>query len=260
MRQRHLGVTATPLSSGTPGKALLVLHDITGLRRVEKTRKEFVANVSHELRTPLTSIKAAVDTLQEGAMGDPQAAAAFLTRINSEVDRMAALISDLLELSRLESGQVLPNMAPTALASLVEEVVERLADKARAKYLAVKLDIPSDLPQVIADCDMVSQVVYNLLDNAIRFTPSGGQVSVTASRRDGAIAVAIEDTGIGIASEHLPRVFERFYKVDKSRSGGGTGLGLAIARHIVRTHGGEIWVESEEGRGSTFIFTIPLAP
>ncbi len=256
----YLAVVATPMPapSGSPGEVLLVLHDVTDVRRTERTRKEFVANVSHELRAPLTSIKAAVNTLQDGAIEDPVAAGAFLRRIDSEVDRMALLVSDLLDLSRIESGQVSPQLVPVDVGQLVSESVERLTSRAQEKRLRVVTEIGDGLSHALADRNMVAQVLSNLLDNAIKFTGPGGQVTVVACVEDKRVAISVADTGIGIPREHTDRIFERFYKVEKSRAGGGTGLGLAIAKHIVRAHGGEIWVESEEGHGSTFTFTLNM--
>ncbi|MBI2853570.1 MAG: HAMP domain-containing protein [Chloroflexi bacterium] len=257
--RRYLAVTATPMASNAANRILLVLHDITGMRRLEKTRREFVANVSHELRTPLTSIKAAVDTLEEGALEDHDASRDFLRRINSEVDRMARLVADLLELSRLESGQVAPSPSIVPVDTLVAEAVQRLSSKAEAKQLMISMQISSELPAVFADKDMVLQVLSNLLDNAIKFSAPGGRITATAQPAGDKLALTVSDMGAGIASEHLPHIFERFYKVEKSRAGGGTGLGLAIAKHIVMAHGGEIAVQSEEGHGSSFTFTLPIA-
>ncbi|MBI2857041.1 MAG: HAMP domain-containing protein [Chloroflexi bacterium] len=255
--QRSLEVTATPMSGQDVPGMLIVFHDVTGLRKMEKTRREFVANVSHELRTPLSSIKAAVETLQDGALDDPQAALTFLSRLGADVDRMAALVSDLLELSRLESGQVSPELARVELGPLVNEVLERLLPVVDGKELRVTVDLPVGLSPVLADREMMRQVVSNLLGNAVKFTPAGGSIAVTAAAAGPRVAVTVADTGIGIAPEHMARIFERFFKVDRSRSGVGSGLGLSIARHIVQLHGGEILVSSEEGRGSSFTFTVP---
>lgn len=261
MRQRrhNLAATATPMNSSEGSGALMVLHDISDLRRLEKTRREFVANVSHELRTPLTSIRAAVDTLVEGAISDPAAAPVFLRRIDSEVERMSRLVSDLLELSRLESGQVSPVLSPVHLDILAGEAVQRLSSKAGEKRLRVSVQVPSALLPVMADKDMVLQVLSNLLDNAIKFSPHGRTIAIFADQRQGKVAMTVTDEGPGIPAEHVPHIFERFYKVDSSRAQGGTGLGLAIARHIVLAHGGDISVSSEEGRGSSFTFLLPSA-
>ncbi|MBI2858055.1 MAG: HAMP domain-containing protein [Chloroflexi bacterium] len=256
--RRYLAVTATPIASEAAGAALLVLHDITDLRRVERTRREFVANVSHELRTPLTSIRAAVDTLEEGALEDRAATGLFLKRISSEVERMSRLVADLLELSRLESGQVSPVLSPVHLNALAVEAAQRLFPMAEAKQVTLSTHISPDTPPVPADRERMLQVLSNLLDNAIKFTPSGGNVTLFAKRHEDTVVLTVADTGIGIPAEHLPHIFERFYKVEKSRSSGGTGLGLAIARHIVLAHGGQIFAESEEGRGSSFTFTLPF--
>lgn len=172
---------------------------------------------------------------------------------------MTRLVADLLELSRLESGQVTPRLLATDLAALGQEAVDSLLSRAEAKVLRVTLDIPSGLPPVLADGDMLRQVLANLLDNAIKFTPSGGGVTLSARERGSQVAVTVADTGIGIAPQHLPHIFERFYKGDQPRTGPSTGLGLAIVKHIVQAHGGEIGVESEEGRGSSFTFTLRAA-
>jgi len=208
----------------------------------------------------LTSIRAAVDTLEDGALDDRAAAAVFLSRINSEVERMAQLVSDLLELSRMESGQVSPVISPVHLHVLAIEAAQRLSGKAGEKGLNVCLRVPSGLPAAMADREMVLQVLSNLLDNAIKFSPHGGTITVAADQCQGKVAMTVTDEGPGIPAEHVPHIFERFYKVDSSRAQGGTGLGLAIARHIVLAHGGDISVSSEEGRGSSFTFLLPSAP
>lgn len=254
-----LGCAALPVLGPTPGRVLLVIHDLTETRRVERTRREFVANVSHELRTPLTTIKASVDTLLEGALTDPQAAPVFLRRIDGEVDRMALLVSDLLELSRLESGQVTPRLAAVPVRPLVDETLDRLRGRAAQLHLALTNSVPAGI-SVPADPDMLRQVFTNLLDNAVKYSTEAGSVTVSAEVVGRYLRIAVADTGQGIPPQHLPHVFERFYKVERARREGGTGLGLAIVKHIVQAHGGEVAVESTEGAGSTFRFTVPLAP
>lgn len=258
--RRYLSITAAPMPGTTnvARRVVLVIHDVSDIRRTEKTRKEFVANVSHELRTPLASIKAAVGTLDDGALNDKEAARVFLKRIDSEVDRMNLLVSDLLDLSRLESGQVAPKREPVDLSHLVAETIERLRTRAETKGVRLKADVSESLPVVQADRNMIAQVLSNLLDNALKFTDRGGSVNVDAATPGSRVVVSVSDTGSGIAAEHLPRIFERFYKVDRARTKGGTGLGLAIAKHVVIAHGGEIWVDSIEGQGSTFYFSLPL--
>ena len=241
--------------------ALLVLHDITRLRQLEQVRKEFVANVSHEIKTPLASIKAFTQTLRAGANDDPANREEFLEIIEKDVDRLTRLVDDLLELASIESGRRAPNFEPLALAPTARGVAASLAPLADRKRVHVDIRIPEDLPPVRADKGQLRQVLTNLLDNAIKFNKDEGRVTVTASAERHIVTVAVQDTGSGIPAENLPRLFERFYRVDKARSRelGGTGLGLAIVKHIVDAHGGLMSVESAPDRGSTFRFTLPAA-
>ena len=262
-QQKYVAVTVSPVvyeddEAGDAASVLLVFYDLTEMRRVERSRREFVANVSHELRTPLTTMKAAVDTLQDGALEDRAVAIGFLKRINSEVDRMTDLVADLLELSRLESGHVVPHRTPLDLALLIQEAVERFAMPAAQNEVTLRHLVSDAAPQVSADADMLRQVLSNLLDNAIKYTAPSGSVEVSARTANGNAVVTVADTGQGIPREHMPHVFERFYKVERARREGGTGLGLAIVKHIVQAHGGDVFVESQEGAGSTFVFTLPL--
>jgi two-component system phosphate regulon sensor histidine kinase PhoR len=258
-QRAYLSVTAMPLENPGAEGVLLVLHDLSEARRVNTMRREFVANVSHELRTPLAAIKATADTLDGGALDDPAAARQFLARIQREVDRMGRLVQELLELSRLESGQEKLNLEPASIQAAVDEAVERHRGQAEAAGVALNVGLPDSLPLVLTDGERLQQVLSNLLDNALKFTPRGGSVTVSTSQEPGKVWVSVSDTGAGIPDEHLPHVFERFYKVDRSRSGEGVGLGLAIARHIVHAHGGDIRVSSREGEGSTFSFSLPRA-
>lgn len=245
-----------------PAGALLVLHDITRFRRLERMRTEFVANVSHELRTPLTSIRGFTETLLEEDL-DPDTRRQFLETIRREAGRLSDLIEDLLDLSRIESGQMSFRPGPVAVATLVADVIDRHRRRAEAAGLALEADVPDSLPSVWGDRNRLTQVLHNLIDNAIRYTPGGGRVTVRAEAgSDGYVTVSVADTGPGIPREHLPRLFERFYRVDRarSRSSGGTGLGLSIVKHIVELHGGTVSVTSELGKGSTFRFTVPTAP
>ena len=252
-------VIATPLSLQGNESVLLVLHDLTQMRRVETTRREFVANVSHELRTPLAAIRASAETLQDGALEEPEAARQFLGRIYHNAERMSALVQDLLDLSRLESGEVNLNLSPVDVRRTIAEVVENYEEQARAKGVVLSAVIGEDGVEATADEGRLQQVLSNLVENAVKFTPSGGEVHVDVERRDRWLEIRVADRGIGMASEDIPHVFERFYKADRSQDQGGTGLGLAIAKHIVQSHGGRIWVDSREGEGSTFAFTIPAA-
>ncbi|MFN8465067.1 MAG: ATP-binding protein [Caldilineaceae bacterium] len=253
-----LRITVTPFLRGASNGYLVLLQDLSHLYRLEAVRRDFVSNISHELRTPLASIKALVDTLRDGAISDPPAADHFLGRMEIEVDSMTQMVQELLELSRIESGQAPLRLFPCGLAALIEPAVERLRPQAARAGVMLTVVLPDDLPHVMVDADRIRQVVINLVHNAIKFTPAGGYVTVTARAVHDGVVVSVADTGIGIPADDLPRIFERFYKADRARSGGGTGLGLAIAKHTVQAHNGRLWVESVEGKGSTFSFTLPL--
>ena len=254
-----LNVIATPISGERGEGVLLTLQDVTRLRQVETTRREFVSNVSHELRSPLASVRAMVETLEGGALRDPDVALDFLGRIESDIQRMTTLVDELLELSRLESGQMPVHLAPLSVSEVAGEIVARFEGPAAAAGVKMGIDLPPDLPYVMAETGKLDQILTNLLENALRFTPEGGRVDVSASTGRRWVKLTVSDTGIGIPSEHLPHVFERFYKVDRSRRDGGTGLGLAIAKHLVQAHGGDISVSSTEGQGSSFDLTLQRA-
>lgn len=256
--RRLLRIVAAPLR-GDQTSALALLQDLTEVRRAETVRRDFIANVSHELRTPLASIKALTETLEDGALEDPVVARDFLSKIHAEVDGMAHLVSELLELSRIESGQVALHTEPHAVELLLSEAAGRLAAQAERSQVKLLVDVPPGLPRVDADRQRVQQVLLNLIHNALKFTPTEGQVVVAARQDGGQMVLSVADTGIGIPAQDIPRIFERFYKADRSRSRSGTGLGLAIAKHVVQAHGGRIWVESTEGQGSAFYFTLPIA-
>jgi len=251
-------VEAIPLVHALPGSVLLVVNDLTHLRRLETVRRDFISNISHELRTPLASLKALAETLQESALDDPPAARRFLNRIEAEVDALSLMVQELLELSRIESGKVPLELKPVPPQDLLTSAIERLQLQSENSGIQVQLHCPADLPLVLADPPRIEQVVVNLLHNAIKFTPAGGNITLSAESSEDIILFSIKDTGSGISAEDLPRIFERFFKADRARSGGGTGLGLAISRHLVEAHGGRIWAESLEGHGSTFYFTIPV--
>jgi two-component system phosphate regulon sensor histidine kinase PhoR len=250
---------ATSLSPVITGSTLLLFQDMTRQRQIETMRRDFISNVSHELRTPLAALKALTETLQAGALDDPPAARRFLEQMETEVDSLSLMVSELLELSRIESGRVPLNRVATRPIEIVIPAYERLRLQAERAGLSLTVDCPDDLPNVLADASRVQQALVNLLHNAIKFTSSGGQVILRTVQQDREILFCVTDTGIGIAAEDLARIFERFYKVDRSRATSGTGLGLAIARHLVEAHGGRIWAESDVGKGSTFYFTIPIA-
>ncbi len=250
---------ATPLGPLLPGSTLLLFQDVTRQRQTDSMRRDFISNVSHELRTPLAALKALTETLQDGALNDPPAAQRFLSQMETEVEALSLMVAELLELSRIESGRVPLALKPTRPLDIVAPACERLMLQAERAHLALSLDCPDDLPLVLADAARAEQVVVNLLHNAVKFTPEGGSVAVSAAAQGQAVRFSVADSGTGIESDDLPRIFERFYKADRARSTSGTGLGLAIARHLVEAHGGKIWAESEPGKGSTFTFTIPFA-
>ena len=255
--KRYMHVSATPLGGGAG--CVIVLQDRTEVRRLERVRREFVANISHELRTPLATLKLLSETLVMDDGEDPAIVKDYLGRIEVEVDRLAQMVDELGALSLIETGKVTLERAPVRIESLVRRAVGRLEAQAARSELTVTVDVPADLPQPYGDEHRLDQVLVNLLHNAIKFTPAGGRIRVSATGAEGSVKVSVQDSGIGIAEDDLDRIFERFYKSDKSRSGTGTGLGLAIARHIVELHGGRIWAESIEGRGATLSFTLPLA-
>lgn len=248
---------ASPMSSSLPGSILLVLQDLTRIRRLESLRREFVSNVSHELRTPLASMKALTETLREGAIEDPPAAQRFLERMDIEIDSLTQMVEELLELSRIESGRVPLERRAVLPGDLVDKAVDRMVLQAQRAGLTIEKNIGIDLPKVSVDFSRMVQVLVNLLHNAIKFTPPGGKIICGARKDDSGVVIFVSDTGVGIDLESLPRIFERFYKVDKARSGSGTGLGLSIARHLVESHGGRIWAKSEPGEGTTVAFSLP---
>ncbi len=258
-RRLSLQGLATSLGPALPGATLLLFQDLTRQRQTETIRRDFISNVSHELRTPLAALKALTETLQAGALDDPPAAHRFLEQMETEVDSLSLMVNELLELSRIESGRVPLSIVPTQPQDIVNPAVERLRLQAERLGLSLSVDCPDDLSLVLADAVRIQQVVVNLLHNAIKFTSAGGEVKVRVVDQEREVRFAVEDNGIGIAAEDLPRIFERFYKVDRSRATSGTGLGLAIARHLVEAHGGKIWVESQVGKGSRFYFSIPIA-
>ena len=252
-----LNVAAIPLSDLPPGEVLLTIHDSTDVVQAEASQREFVSNVSHELRNPLAAIRAMVETLETGQVDDREVMRNFLERISRDVDRMSALVDDLLELSRLESGQVPLQLAEVSPGDLLRDASARFESPARERGIDLVIAPPPHLPSLNADPDRLRQVLINLLENALRFTPAGGRVTLSAAELDNAIEFRVEDSGVGIAREHLPHVFERFYKVDRSRQDTGTGLGLAIVRQIVEAHGGTVSVASDEGVGTVFSFLLP---
>ena len=260
---RCLQVNATALldRNGKRQGMILVFHDLTRLKQLENTRKEFVANVSHELRTPLSMIKGYVETLINGAKDDPTVATRFLRTIEKHADRLTYLIEDLLTISRLESGQIVMNIQKVELRPVANEVVNDLQSRAEDKKVVLENQVPANL-MVRADADRIQQVLFNLVDNCIKYGRVEGHVWIGAlAVDDRRIEVSVRDDGPGIPPDAIERVFERFYRVDKARSReqGGTGLGLSIVKHIVQSHGGEVWAKSTLGQGTTFLFTLPAA-
>ena len=276
VQQRTFAITATPVQalesgvSGTfvsppvqekPSGAVVVLHDVTELRRLERVRQDFVANVSHEFKTPLTAIQGFAETLLAGAMEDSRSNRRFLEIIRDHAVRLARLTNDLLKLARIEAGKLEVEFFPTQLMEVIERSAETTLLKASQKQIALEVDVPPGLPMVRGDASLLRDVLQNLIDNAIQYTSEGGRIQVSASVAARDVVVCVADTGIGIPLADQERIFERFYRVDaaRSREAGGTGLGLSIAKHIVEAHGGRLWVESEVGRGSKFFFSVPLA-
>ena len=257
-------VTVVPGKDGGGPYGLIVLQDVTELRRLERVRRDFVANIGHELRTPLASVKLLVETLNSAVHEDPAAAQDFLGRIDMEIDRLTQMVRELLELSNIESGQVHLNKKQVVVSDLLEQAAGRLRAQAERSNISLSVLVTANLPDVYADPERVEQVLVNLIQNGIKFTPPGGSVTLNAETIPDGVRISVADTGAGIPPDDLPRVFERFYKVDKARTGspdreGGTGLGLAIARNIMQAHNGQIWVESEVGRGTTVFFTLPVS-
>ncbi|MCG0274707.1 MAG: cell wall metabolism sensor histidine kinase WalK [Thermosediminibacteraceae bacterium] len=259
-REQILEVHITPYrdNKGKISGSFIFMRDITELRRLERMRSEFVANVSHELRTPLTSIKGFIETLLDGAYKDPALTKRFLRIIDAETGRLCRLIDNMLDLSRIETNQLKLRIRDVSAGELIKEVMLFFENRFSEKDLTFSENIPDDLPKVKADPDWLRQVFINLLDNAIKYTPKGGKVWIEAEPKDDVVEFRVCDTGIGIPEEDLPRIFERFYKVDKARSPekGGSGLGLAIVKHLVKSFGGDIRVESKLNQGSKFIFTL----
>jgi two-component system phosphate regulon sensor histidine kinase PhoR len=251
----------TPLETAESRSCMVILQDLTRIHRLETVRRDFISNISHELRTPIASLKALVETLRVAVLDDPPASQRFLDRAEEEVDALTQLVAELLELARIESGKVPLRLAATAVEEMIISPVERLQSQSERNKLTMIIDIAPDLPLVLADGGRIQQVVGNLVHNAIKFTPEGGTIEVRARLEVGgsAVVISVIDSGVGIPTADMTRIFERFYKADRARSGGGTGLGLAISRHLVIAHGGQLEVKSKEGKGSAFYFSLPLA-
>jgi len=247
------------IAIGTEGAsgALILLQDLTEVRALQTMRREIVGNISHDFRTPLAGIKAMVDTLQDGAIDNHDAAVDFLTRIEDEVNRLTQMVAELTELSRIETGRTDLEWSEVDLNTMVRESASQMAPQAERQQLTLTTDLADDLPVITADAERLRQVIINLLHNAVKFNKPGGSVTITTRAEDEAVTLAVADTGMGIPRRDLPRIFERFYMGDRSRTGQGSGMGLAIAKHIVEAHDGAIAVTSREGEGSTFTIRLP---
>jgi two-component system phosphate regulon sensor histidine kinase PhoR len=260
---RYLEVNASAVRDGDGEYhgAIFVLHDLTRVKELENTRKEFVANVSHELRTPLSLIKGFVETLLEGAKDDPAVTARYLRTIQKHTDRLTYLIEDLLTISQLESGQIVLNCTQVRVGDIVQRVLDDLRSRAEERKVQVSNELPPELT-ARADAERLEQVLFNLVENALKYGHEEGMVRIGGQHREhNFVEVWVQDDGPGVPLAAQPRIFERFYRVDRARSRdtGGTGLGLAIVKHIVLAHGGTVWVNSQPGQGASFHFTLPLS-
>lgn len=255
LRKQYLQIIVIP--DEHEGGSLILAQDLTRIRKLENVRRDFISNVSHELRTPLASLKALTETLQNGALSDPEAGPRFLERIHTEIDALTQMAQELLDLSRIESGQVQLNFESMSPRTLIDSAAERMKAQVERAQLSLDVKCGNDLPAIQADKSRLEQVLVNLIHNSVKFTKPGGRITLVVEPVPGGVRFAVQDTGIGIPSESLPRVFERFYRVDSSRAGSGTGLGLSISKHIVEAHEGKIWAESGGFHGSTILFEIP---
>ncbi|UFJ41533.1 cell wall metabolism sensor histidine kinase WalK [Brevibacillus humidisoli] len=262
-QERILDVNIAPYinSKGEHRGVVVVLHDITGIRRLEKMRSDFVANVSHELRTPITSIKGFTETLLDGAMHEEETARHFLQIISDESDRLYRLITDILDLSKIEQRRIALHLTTVNVQEIMEEIASLVQEQLVRKQLTLTLPSESN-PFIQSDKDALRQILLNLVANAIAYTPEGGRIDLQIERKEHTVDLKVSDTGIGIPEKEISRIFERFYRIDKARSrdSGGTGLGLAIVKHLVENLQGHISVESKEGAGSTFTVTLPEQP
>ena len=257
---RLVSATAAPVGDGG---AVLVVRDVTERLRLDETRRDFVANVSHEIKTPLTAIRGYAETMKEGALEEPAVAAKFTDRILAQCKRLEALLSDLLPLARMEAAEERPlEFAPIDLQEMIEHSTEIIRPKAEKRRIELRIEMPDEVPRFVGDAESLEQLTLNLLDNAVKYNRLGGRVRLTVRDIGEEVVLAVEDTGIGIPPESLPRVFERFYRVDKGRARdeGGTGLGLALVKHAAKLHGGRVELDSKLGIGSTFRVHLPASP
>ncbi|MCX6006634.1 MAG: ATP-binding protein [Chloroflexi bacterium] len=240
------------------GSYVVIIKDLTERQRIEQIRKDLVSNIAHEFRTPIASIRLLAETLLQGAVNDPSVSADFLRKMDIESIKLQQMTDDLNQLSVIESDGLTAEKGVVDIGRLIGQTVERLRAQANRKGLSINVSIEPGMPAPVIDKAAIESVLMNLLHNAIKYSGPDGQITIKAVKDGNTLLVSIADTGIGIFAEELPRIFERFYKVDKSRNTEGSGLGLAISKHIIASHGGKIWVESVEGKGSTFYFTLPL--
>jgi two-component system phosphate regulon sensor histidine kinase PhoR len=257
------GLTVTVRARRSPVSGVwLVLEDVSELRRLQRIRAEFIDNLSHELRTPLTTISLLAETAARDAESAPPKLRDRISKIEVETGHLTQMVNELLDLSRIESGTAQLLLDDVDLVKVVQQTVERLRLFAERQGLRLVVEVPGAVSPVRGDEDRLGQVLVNLLHNAVKFSPNGGDIVVGLTQGEGDVTVWVRDPGIGVPRTDLDRIFERFYKVDRARvrGRGGTGLGLSIARHVVESHGGRIWVESVEGNGSTFLFTVPVSP
>lgn len=261
--ERTFAARVRPLGSGPNGGVVIGISETTELQKLGRARREFVANISHELRTPVTSLQLLADTFSEETLKDGKFTLELIGKVRAQIDLLHQLTDELMDLALIESGQAPIKLVESDASELVLEAVEPLRPQAERKGINLEQQVPSGL-QVLADPQGIRKVLGNLIHNSIKFTNPGGRIQVRAQARGDNVEFAVQDTGCGIAARDLPRIFERFYKADRARARAsgelrGTGLGLAIAKHTVEAHGGKIWAESAEGKGSTFYFTLPAA-
>jgi two-component system phosphate regulon sensor histidine kinase PhoR len=257
-KKQYLDIKVSPDADSR--NFIVIVKDLTEKRHLEEIRRDFISNVSHEFRTPISSIKLIAETLIDGALKDTKVSRDFLLRINVEADKLAHMTNELTELSMMENNETTLNKNSLKIDELVKQIVQRLQAQSDKKGLTLCVDIEQVLPDLVIDPYRIEQVLLNLIQNAIKFTDPGGSITVSVKKHINNVLFSVSDTGIGIPANELSRIFERFYKVNKARDDEGTGLGLAISRHIIAAHGGKIWVESAEGKGSTFFFTLPFEP
>jgi two-component system phosphate regulon sensor histidine kinase PhoR len=241
-----------------PRGVLLLFQDLTELRNLQTMRRELIGNISHDFRTPLAGIKAMVETLRDGAIDDANVSSDFLSRIEGEVDRLTQMVTELTELSRIETGGSELKFEVAGIDGLIKEAVHRLNPQAERKNITITLGSEGEIPEIYVDSERILQVLINLLHNAVKFTGENGRIVINYRTEQDMVRVDIIDNGIGIAEKDLPHVFERFYMADRSRTGGGTGMGLAITKHVIEAHQGKITAQSTEGKGATFSIFLPL--